>query len=1847
MGTTGQGLLDRTTRSVIDSRGGEASLSTVTKLAIRQDQEIAIKQQLITAEERLLAAILPNVPAVERHKIALDRSRDAWEQNQRVVQDLKGHILGTQRSLDEVAKTGKNPAQVARGGRYERFVGDNVFPAAPAGGQAIGGGPIDPRQILPGRTGLKGAYDRFAGGITGGFGQLNDRFNKTRVGQFLGSGFGSSAVFGASIALPYLSQGIEGLGGDVEAAAKGSGTKYTAAKGASGLLSGAAVGAIVGSSILPGLGTAVGAVAGGLLGLASSLNEAEKEIRQVRIGNALTTFGDKLQGLANGVSTTSSVASAKDSLREYQSLSLEKNRKESTGYLLGFDPKEFVALQQKSARQDFGGQLPALTQALARQADEIGRANVGKNLDQLSRELEEGNGGLNRTFLSIIAQVRGVSIGDVLKEQKKNIQVGQRSAISDKLQLEDRRANEGSVNSFGRLVLAVQGAADSLTELHQVSHSLNEAFDGLVGVTKVTSNGEALGQLGRQDRGALEPLNTIAAVGGEGGERLRRAGTAADLVSGALPGVLAQLASQKDLTQDDVATRTRRGLEASLGSNVNDDTRKAITSVIANLNKDLSGEGGLTKVLRSIEIDTTKFSESLTASFNDPVKEAGQRISKELDEQGNSLISGLARYAEMVRRQGEGLDRVSNLQLREYRQRIEFDAERNNNRHGVLDNVPLENLQFDFRQRQERLTGVRGPQANDPAFIGRQLAATNRGIEQATVRQNQAFAASGGKPDGPFRAAADELLRLKGRAADLQAALQHLTEDVRNAGAAEKLRGIEGDRQGRQGLAERFATADAGQLAQLNRALALANEANNNPKAFDDFTAEDRRSTLDLLRGAGNTKLEGFKGSPHADTLVDRLLTQFQGGAFGLSKDSQTEQEGLRKSIEEANKTAVKAQEELVKAQGQVSEKFLTDLEQTQNRFFGKLEQFFARDRLSEKKNELATKNTEVTGLKDLAGQRDVLNKFGVTQDAQVKAVKANPSALSDLLAAQNSFAELSPKSSAAGLAAAKDLAQNTSRFRSRNGENINALTSAVVVDDYKLHRPGFLDALSKQGGLPGGNINPDEAERIFTNFTRSAKDRLKAAGIDAGLDQGSSLTNNPKAQGIIESALANATNAELTSRRSKGLYEAREQASQKFEDATGVKPNLSLLSTPESLEAFKKAIDRFSAGESLGTLDERLKKASADLDGLSASVGRLQKVVDAINVPPPPVPGQPPKPGQPEVHALGGPAGTFRPSGTDTVPAMLTPGEFVIKKSAAQKNYKLLKEINEGRAGYASGGLVGYAYGGMVSRYADGGDVDAEEVANAELRETNRRRREAAGKPSLKELADAREQAEARERASRRHARELANRGPEQLAEDAENEREHEKRNREREEADRNARRAFDVGPLVPPAPPANPNAADRDRDEADRNARRAFDVGPLVPPAANPNRPADDKNEREVPAANAADVPNFNFRPVRPNPVADIHDLAADIARRKAEAARGKVAEPEVKSAAEQEREIQRDLLFQALSNRGGSSAGLIARTRVAAVVESVQGRLRKNDDLLGVQDKRAAAYKKAGGRDRFEQLQRDSVAGVAGYLTHLGGEAANLSRRQNLANAQDSGAAFGLGRGDFGTQQGLAANQLQQAQSLQNEANRRETSERSARAALVQPQVVTVPLRKPKPEVDGLGRKRPGQRDENHALGGVVGLQGFANGGWVPGMGMTDSVPALLTPGEYVLPRSVASRYADGGQVGGGQQTGNGGGGDGFAQAFSGFSTSVTTFGSAATALASSLNGFTNNATALSKSLDGMPRTLTVDGQQHVTVTINGADVLASLTPDLQKMVSEQVTETVRRVFKEKLPDANVNV
>lgn len=118
----------------------------------------------------------------------------------------------------------------------------------------------------------------------------------------------------------------------------------------------------------------------------------------------------------------------------------------------------------------------------------------------------------------------------------------------------------------------------------------------------------------------------------------------------------------------------------------------------------------------------------------------------------------------------------------------------------------------------------------------------------------------------------------------------------------------------------------------------------------------------------------------------------------------------------------------------------------------------------------------------------------------------------------------------------------------------------------------------------------------------------------------------------------------------------------------------------------------RDAIGSALGWIENAVNDALVELG-----------IKDRIAVQPPAGPTGPLKPRHFGPPGPGGPIGRQHGGpipgvgSTDTVPAMLTPGEFVVRKEATAKNRGLLEAINA--QGFASGGLAGLQPG--ISRLA------------------------------------------------------------------------------------------------------------------------------------------------------------------------------------------------------------------------------------------------------------------------------------------------------------------------------------------------------------------------------------------------------------------------------------------------------------------------------------------------------------------------------------------------------------------
>jgi TP901 family phage tail tape measure protein len=129
--------------------------------------------------------------------------------------------------------------------------------------------------------------------------------------------------------------------------------------------------------------------------------------------------------------------------------------------------------------------------------------------------------------------------------------------------------------------------------------------------------------------------------------------------------------------------------------------------------------------------------------------------------------------------------------------------------------------------------------------------------------------------------------------------------------------------------------------------------------------------------------------------------------------------------------------------------------------------------------------------------------------------------------------------------------------------------------------------------------------------------------------------------------------------------------------------------------------------------------------------------------------------------------------------------------------------------------------------------------------------------------------------------------------------------------------------------------------------------------------------------------------------------------------------------------------------------------------------------------------------------------------------------------------------------------------------------------------------------------------------------------AGGGIIPGSGSGDTVPALLTPGEFVVRKSAVNR------IGASNLAAMNSGGIGGAPTLNvdQFRSVVQEFSMVTNKLATAMNNFPKELT------------MTINGRQEII--INGADVFSKIMPEVNKVIGEKLKDGINNMLTEKFP------
>jgi TP901 family phage tail tape measure protein len=1577
-------------------------------------------------------------------------------------------------------------------------------------------------------------------------------------------------------------------------------------------------GAIAGSAFGP-VGAGVGGVVGTVVGFASALKESEQEIRRAKIGNALDQLGDRLRDIAQGKTGFEGASAAQGlvNVREARQQSFDKARADATG-LTGFDPAAFNAQYKTDFRKNFGPQVGDFNAVLNRYAEDLGKkGNLPDKLEDIGKRIEEGGGGLNKALLEVIAYLRNSS---VRTEAERYAQVARDAARSEERKKAGeavQQDSERAVHAFGRLADLVERANDVFEEFGRRGQSLAARATGEAGNFQLSSRPLEFGNPNQAEFARLAG-GAVRGLGPEG-ESLGEFAQSLNLLKSVGPTALSKALSANPTQPEELASQFARNARAAAGPAGNQVEFRRALDVLANglRGKELKdvqkavGAGNVDKVFDEIKAPL------------DGIEQALQKISAVRTAGGNALLGGYGQYFALSRQREETLGAADSARQNLTRQLAENRAAAEGRPLDVLRDLGPEQLDSAYRARQQRLSaGGFGPapvqqalgvaNAFNPEVLGQRLEGVNGALERAE-KGLDAMAEAGGQGTPEFKQAAEEVKRLESQSALLTKALQNLTDvSRRTAGAQERLGAIQRDRESRLGVAERFALASPEQKLELSRGIQYANQANaqgGRALSNDQFAL-----ALNALNNLGQARLGGFDGQPIASDLKNKLLKERFGFA-DVGDQEKGNEAAARKELAEAAQAAAEAAEALAKAQGVALDSFLKELGNLHKTFLDRLATLLKTGFAGAKRAEFGAASEQTRQGEKAAGLAGLLGQFGVKSNADFETVKNNIPALEDI-SKQNqlsrqvreNFFAASRADFTAGLPGDLGKGKGLGELFAAPGaprqlgvlpnilEQAGRLTGQTVeFDADKLFRA--LDAVREQRGvgrLDVGSLPPDQIKGMINEAIGNI---LRQQGVDKGLEIGQNLQ--------------------------PGTRRALDDQLKPF-DVGGLTDNLGKIK--EAIEAFKDTGTTLEgAAENARKKRENFEKLDGELRALEAALGARHADEQA------PIVGGLGGGGavgfQIQHRAQGG--SVFKPRGTDTVPAMLAPGEFVVNAEATRNNLGLLRQINEGKGPLyrAGGGILDKDRDDWMRSRQELNEAYAKDVAEIEssgragymapwLVEEEKRR-------ALKELLE-----------GRRQLGLIGEGGPRGEAKGPGEFRGVTNQPIPRGDAGEAGGAAKTSGPDRDLSPyPEHLQGIIRFRRAQAKGKGEAFGQEDVDRVAA--------EYEAAQKARQAATATGATPR-ARPVPLTGV-DADVEQALRFSRAlarGQGRALSPE------EEADVVRRARGPAGRRAGGVGLGSVPAAGNVAGDPGREAALAQLDrlmrlpavgqaDLLAAPIERGPAPREVGGdvrADAFRYAAANPSSETAETLFRQ-----NLDRRFNPAQA----AASGFGQGGFGgLGAGLRANQTARQAAVDQFFNQREVAgfQRRAGSALV----------------DGgrfLNNARPGFEDQNRLRLGAANRLDF-NRQYVDRLsplyaerGFGASQPQQIPGsgngfGGGVLGVALGGPAAAAAQARGGVQAPI------QPEAIQAMQRMGGVLNEQAPLLVQAFGKFETTATALAEALKAFPAKVAIEGKVQAEVIINGAEALAKLEPALKEMVEQKTNDAIRQLMKEKFPDAGVN-
>ena len=624
--------------------------------------------------------------------------------------------------------------------------------------------------------------------------------------------------------------------------------------------------------------------------------------------------------------------------------------------------------------------------------------------------------------------------------------------------------------------------------------------------------------------------------------------------------------------------------------------------------------------------------------------------------------------------------------------------------------------------------GVQGPLGGDASGLGvgelgdlyvqqkRKMAELNEAISTATSsKDNEAE---------EVNALQEKFALLQKQTVQTKQALEAYTDvQKRAAGIQAELSKEQSARKTKRGALSDFAFSDnAGRASQVQ----------GMQSAFTAIQAGDLGAVSEDQRGAvgafldkfENVTLAAFGGKTGGDIkkeLEIKELEKVMGRSLSNDEkkgimDSTSKEDKLINDLRVLNEEAVIAQEHLNEGIQVSINEMNTNMVKMNKTFLEDLKQIFVDRQKSRLEGE---KSKDATGIKDvnadlknataaleMAGLGGV--KEGADKDSALKTLTANKGLISQAQKAQTDLRSMKEGSQRMQRFGGDNIGKMEDKIQIRMGardEGQNWSTGRVG-DAVKAQTLMMAKMLAQGSGRQAGISASAELKSVFdrlqggqtlseaTEGNEMARKSFEAAGYDEDY-------NTKKIKDMDANHAAAIVDSYMQQTMNAGANQA-ENIISTLKTALGSNP----LFTPDvidkilgSSEGLTEKLKSLLPDATFTGLNERLGTLNEHLAGVNLQIKELAKPNSEYNK-------DELQTLRPQNRAGGGPiyasTGMFIPKGTDTVPAMLTPGEFVIRRNAVQAvGMPLLQRINNmGKGGRQQGGDGYYHKGGNV----DGG---------------------------------------------------------------------------------------------------------------------------------------------------------------------------------------------------------------------------------------------------------------------------------------------------------------------------------------------------------------------------------------------------------------------------------------------------------------------------------------------------------------------------------------------------------------